>query len=91
VDKLARRRLGTVTLIFFLGILVGSVFSQAVGLFLPEGSTAHQLFVQYLSFGFGPAPLNLIIFDVTLGFHIHVNLLSVIGIFLVAQVLRWYR
>lgn len=91
VRALARRRLGTTTLIFFLGILVGSVISQAVGLFLPEGSTAHQLFVQYLSFGFGPVDLNLIVFDITLGFHIHVNLLSVIGIFLVAQLLRWYR
>jgi hypothetical protein len=91
VGALARRRLGSVTLIFLLGIMVGSVFSQAVGLFLTEGSPAHQLFVQYLSFGFGPTPLNLIIFDITVGFHIHVNLLSVIGIFLVAQVLRWYR
>lgn len=91
VRALARRRLGTTTLIFFLGILVGSVVSQAVGLFLPEEGTAHQLFVQYLSFGFGPVDLNLIVFDITLGFHVHVNLLSVIGIFLVAQLLRWYR
>ena len=88
---LTRRRLGVVTLIFFLGIIVGSVFSQAIGLFLPEGGTAHQLFVQYLSFGFGPGSLDLIVFDITVGFHIHVNLLSVIGIFLVAQLLRWYR
>ncbi len=80
-----------VSLIFLLGIIVGSVLSQAVGLFLPEGSTAHQLFVQYLSFGFGPASINLIVFDIELGFHVHVNLLSVIGVFLVAQLLRWYR
>lgn len=83
--------MGTLALTFFLGIIVGSVLSQAIGLFLTEGSVARQLFVQYRTFGFGPTALDLIVFDVTLGFYVHVNLMSVIGIFLVAQILRWYR
>ena len=66
METLTRRRLGQVALIFLLGIIVGSVLSQAVGLFLPEGSTAHQLFVQYVSFGFGPASIDLIVFDLSL-------------------------
>lgn len=74
-----------------MGILVGSVLGQTIGLFVPEGSTAHQLFVQYESFGFGPTPIDLVAFDVTIGLSIHVNLMSVIGIFLVAQILRWIR
>lgn len=64
---------------------------QAIGLFVPEGSVAHQLFVQYESFGFSPATIDLVVFDITLGFNIHVNLMSVIGVFLVAQLLRWIR
>lgn len=74
-----------------MGILVGSVLGQTIGLFVPEGSVAHQLFVQYESFGFGPTPIDLVAFDVTVGLSVHVNLMSVIGIFLVAQILRWIR
>ena len=78
-------------LTFFLGILVGALLSQAIGLFLEEGSTAHQLFVQYLEFGFGPGPIDLVICQITLGFHARANLMSLIGIFVVAQMFRWFR
>jgi Domain of unknown function (DUF4321) len=78
-------------LTFFLGILVGSVLGQAIGLFLPSDGVAHQLFVQYESFGFGLKQLDLIIFEISLGFMVHVNLMSVVGIFVVAQLLRWFR
>jgi hypothetical protein len=88
---LNRRSLAVVALTFFLGIIVGSVLSQVIGLFLAEDGTARQLFVQYESFGFGPTPIDLIVFDITLGFYVHVNLMSVIGIFVVAQLLRWVR
>ena len=64
--------MGFLALTLFLGILVGSVVGQAIGLFVPEGGVAHQLFVNY-------------------EFHVHVNLMSVIGVFLVAQLLRWIR
>ena len=47
-----------------MGILVGSVLGQTIGLFVPEGSVAHQLFVQYEKFGFGPTPIDLVAFDV---------------------------
>jgi hypothetical protein len=83
--------MGFVALTLFLGILVGSVVGQAVGLFVPEGGVAHQLFVNYESFGLGPASIDLVAFDLTLGFSVHVNLMSVIGVFLVAQLLRWIR
>lgn len=88
---LARRSVGFLALTLFLGILVGSVVGQAIGLFVPEGGVAHQLFVDYESFGLGPASIDLVAFDLTLGFSVHVNLMSVIGVFLVAQLLRWIR
>lgn len=83
--------MGFLALTLFLGILVGSVVGQAIGLFVPEGGVAHQLFVDYQGFGLGPTSVDLVAFDLTLGFSIHVNLMSVIGIFLVAQLLRWIR
>ena len=57
----------------------------------PLAVVAHQLFVNYESFGLGPASIDLVAFDLTLGFSVHVNLMSVIGVFLVAQLLRWIR
>ncbi len=70
---------------------MGSVLGQAIGLFLPEDGVARQLFVQYETLGFSPTTIDLIVFDITLGFYVHVNLMSVIGIFVVAQLLRWVR
>ena len=41
---------------------------------------------------FGTATtIDLVAFELTLGFSVHVNLMSVIGVFLVAQLLRWVR
>ena len=88
---LTRRSVGFLALTLFLGILVGSVVGQAIGLFVTEGGVAHQLFVDYKPFGLGPTTIDLVALDLTLGFNIHVNLMSVIGVFLVAQLLRWIR
>jgi hypothetical protein len=82
---------GFLALTLFLGILVGSVVGQAIGLMVPEGGVAHQLLVQPQDFGIGPTTIDLVAFELTLGFSVHVNLMSVIGVFLVAQLLRWIR
>ncbi len=74
-----------------LGVLIGAVCSELIGLLLREGSVAEQLFVRYVSFGPETVTIDLIILDLTFGFKIHVNLMSLIGIFVAAQILRWYR
>ncbi|MBU8871906.1 MAG: DUF4321 domain-containing protein [Gemmatimonadales bacterium] len=86
-----RKSLGTVTLTLILGVLIGAVVSEVIGLFLAEGSVAEQLFVRYVSFGPEVTHWNLVIIDVTFGFQIHFNLMSVIGVFTASQMLRWYR
>ena len=86
-----RKSLGTVTLTLILGVLIGAVVSEVIGLFLTEGSVAEQLFVRYVSFGPEVTHWNLVIIDVTFGFQIHFNLMSVIGVFTASQMLRWYR
>ena len=88
---LTRRSVGFLALTLFLGILVGSVVGQAIGLFVTEGGVAHQLFVNHVPFGPDPMTFDLVALDITLGFKVHVNLMSVIGVFLVAQLLRWIR
>jgi hypothetical protein len=86
-----RKSLGTVVLTLTLGVLIGAIFSEVIGLFLSEGSVAEQLFVRYVSFGPEVTHWNLVIIDLTFGFQIHFNLMSVIGVFVASQMLRWYR
>jgi len=86
----ARRRIGLVALIFFLGVVLGSVVGELIGILLPEGSVIRQLFVAGKEFQFGPLFCNLIVFTFTIGFSLKVNLVSVLGIILVAFLLRLY-
>ncbi len=86
-----QRSLGTLVLTLMLGVLIGAIFSEVIGLFLSEGSVAEQLFVRYIPFGPEVTHWNLVIIDLTFGFEIHFNLMSVIGVFVASQMLRWYR
>jgi hypothetical protein len=86
-----RKSLGTVVLTLTLGVLIGAIVSEVIGLFLSEGSVAEQLFVRYISFGPEVTHWNLVIIELTFGFQIHFNLMSVIGVFVASQMLRWYR
>ncbi len=86
-----QKSLGIIVLTLTLGVLVGAIFSEVIGLFLNEGSVAEQLFVRYISFGPEVTHWNLVIIDLTFGFEIHFNLMSVIGVFVASQMLRWYR
>lgn len=86
-----KKSLGTVVLTLVLGVLIGAIISEVIGLFLGEGTVAEQLFVRYVSFGLDTVHLNLVIIDLTFGLQIHFNLMSVIGVFVAAQILRWYR
>jgi hypothetical protein len=86
-----RKSMGTVSLTLILGVMIGAIVSEVIGLFLNEGSVAEQLFVRYVSFGPEVTHWNLVILDVTFGFQIHFNLMSVIGVFVASQMLRWYR
>ena len=86
-----RKSLGTVALTLFLGVLIGALCSELIGLFLNEGSIAEQLFVRYQTFGPEVNHWNLGILEITFGLKIHFNLMSVIGVFIASQLLRWYR
>ncbi len=86
-----RKSLGTVILTVILGVMIGAIVSNVIGLFLTEGSVAEQLFVRYITFGPDVTHWNLVVLDLTFGFQFHFNLMSVIGVFIASQMLRWYR
>jgi len=85
-----RRSLAVVALIIFLGIIVGTVIGELIGILLPEGKTIRDVFVNSTNLHVGPLHLDLVVFSFTLGFSLKVNLMSAIGIFVVALMLRWY-
>lgn len=85
-----RRPFGVVALILFLGIIVGSVVGQLIGLVLPEGKVIRDVFVNSTDFHAGPVHIDLVVFSFTFGFSLRVNLMSAVGIFVVALILRWY-
>ncbi len=86
-----RKSMGTVLLTLFLGILIGAIFSEIIGLFLEEGSVAHQLFVRSVDFGPELNQWDLVILEIAFGFKLHFNFMSLVGVFVASQILRWYR
>jgi hypothetical protein len=77
-------------LVFFLGVILGSVVGELIGLLLPEDNIIRTLFVSGAEFQVGPFFCDLIVFTFTIGFSLKVNLISVLGIVLVAFLLRLY-
>lgn len=85
-----KHSLGKVALILLLGVIIGAVFSEVIGLFLQPGTVAHEVFVRSRDFGKG-ITLDLIVLELALEIRFHVNLMSVVGVFIASQLLRWYR
>jgi hypothetical protein len=85
-----KRGIGLVALIFFLGVILGSVVGELIGIIFPEDSVMRQLFVTGSEFQVGPLFFDLIVFTFTFGFSLKVNLVSILGIIVVAFLLRIY-
>jgi len=84
----ARRSVALVALLLFLGIVVGTVLGEAIGLILPEGKVL-RVFVNTVEYHAGPVHLDLVVFSITFGFSLRANLMSVVGIFAVLLFLRY--
>ncbi len=88
--KMSRKKsLGYVILVLFLGALIGSALGEVIGLILPDG-VVKQFFLVSVSGGIEPATLNAVLFSITLGFKVKLNVIGVIGIIIAAYILRWY-
>ena len=85
-----RRPLAVVALIMVLGIVVGTAVGEAVGLLMPEGKIVRDVFVNSTDFHIGPLHIDLVVFSFTFGFSLKVNLMSAVGVFVMALVLRWF-
>jgi len=87
-----RKSLGTVVLTIFLGVMIGSLFGKIIGGFVAEDSVAGKLFVATVEPGFKtPIELNLVVVKIWFAIEFYFNLMSVIGVFVASQILKWYR
>ena len=82
-------RFGLLVLILFLGLLLGSAVGKMLGVILPPGAV-RSFFVEGLDYVFGPHTLNFIVVTITVGFSLDVNVVGVLGVIVLAQLLRWY-
>jgi hypothetical protein len=86
-----RRTPGTILVTILLGILLGAIFSELIGLFLREGSVIEKILHSGQEIGFEARDWNLAFLKFTFGLRIHCNLMTVVGVFIGLQILRWYR
>jgi hypothetical protein len=79
---------GFYLVIIILGSIIGTVLGEVIGLILPEG-VVKQFFLKSASFGIGPAPLDLLVISLTFGFALNINIVGILGIIIIAYLLRW--
>lgn len=85
-----RRRLGYLTLVLMMGLILGSAVGEMLGHFLPD-SPVKAVFVHGFTYVFPPATLNIIVFSLTFGFTIKANVVSVLFVLLLAHLLKWFN
>lgn len=83
-----KRSLGYYLFIIVLGGLVGSVLGDALGFLLPAG-VVRKFFLNSVGFSIDPTTINLKILHITFGIGIRINVMGVVGIFLISYFLRW--
>lgn len=84
------KKLGYLTLVLIVGLLLGSAVGEILGYFLPD-SPVKKVFVLGFTYVFPPATLNLIILSMTFGFSIKANVVSVLFVLLLAHLLKWFN
>ncbi|MCG3118614.1 MAG: hypothetical protein ALAOOOJD_00854 [bacterium] len=84
----SKRSLWFITMVLFLGAMLGTLLGQVIGLLLPDG-VAKQFFFLGPKIGFDPVTLDLLLFSFTFGVKIKLNALGAIGIGVAVYLLRW--
>ncbi|SVC68034.1 uncharacterized protein METZ01_LOCUS320888 [marine metagenome] len=92
---MARRRgLGILVLSVLIGAIAGSAAGQGIGLifgqFMP-GSMVEKFFLEsFIDYALSPVTIDFIVFAITFGFTIKINMISIFGIGVSVYYFRWY-
>ena len=84
----SKRSLWFITMVLFLGAMLGTLAGELIGFLLPDG-VAKQFFFLGIKPGFAPFTLDMLMFSITLGIKLQLNALSALGIGVAVYLLRW--
>jgi hypothetical protein len=77
-----KKGIGLLVFLMFAGAVLGAVLTVIFDAFVPSGPIA-RLFLSHVSIGSAsPVTLHLVLLDLSLGLNFHINLLTILGIFL---------
>jgi uncharacterized membrane protein len=85
-----KKGIGFIFMVIVVGAVVGSAIGELIGYFLPDG-VVKQFFLRSVSVGFEPFVINLAIITFTFGLNLKINIISAIGVIIIAYFLRWYE
>ncbi len=75
---------------FLFGAMIGSLAGELIKMAIPDG-VVKEVFLRSIDVMIGPAVVDLIMFSITLGFTLKINLIGFIGIGMAYYLLRYWR
>jgi len=85
----SKKTIGKLILVILLGALLGTLLGELIGMALPDG-VVKQFFIKAWTLALGPGELNAVLFSITFGFKLKINVVGVLGIGIAIYILRWY-
>ena len=74
-----KRNAGFLAVVLIVGAVLGSLLGEILGQIIPSGPI-HTIFSRGVSAGVSPFTVHLLVFDLTLGLTIKLNLCTVLGV-----------
>ena len=76
--------------VLILGAMLGSLLGEVLKLGMPDG-VVKEVFLRSVNLTIGPGVVDLLMFSVTLGFSLSLNLVGILGMVGAYYVLRFWR
>ncbi|HDN60163.1 MAG: hypothetical protein DRP91_04275 [Candidatus Neomarinimicrobiota bacterium] len=76
--------------ILLFGAMIGSLLGEVIKYALPDG-VVKDVFLRSIDIMLGPGVVDLIMFSVTIGFTLKLNLIGIIGLLIAYYLLRFWR
>ena len=88
MPSVQRKPFKTILLSVLIGVAAGTLVGELLGIILPAG-IPRDVLTWSTEYVLEPFRLNLLVVSVTLGFSVTFNLLSLLGVFVAIQLLKW--
>ena len=76
--------------VLVLGAILGSLVGEVLKMAVPDG-VVKEVFLRSVNLMVGPGALDMIVFSVTVGFTLSINLVAILGMVGAYYVLRFWR